>query len=469
MGRRLHRWLGPLFALALVGVAFASASVSGAAEVGVNVMSNAGLTSPKIAADIRASKPTWVRVFLVWSYVEPTRGNYAANWIQLYQHFFASLPAATKVDVDVVGTPGWANGGATSISAPPTNASDYAGFLNYLVNAFHKRVTAWEIWNEESASSWWSGSATQYAEMLKATYPAIKSADPGATVIMGANDPTFLSQVYAAGGRGSFDALAYHTDTACDITSPYVYEYNRDTTTVNQYFFLGFTGIHALMAANGDGAKPVYMTEIGWSSTNAECATGAKAGQQGAGVSQATQATYLQQAYHCLAQPQYAYVKAAMWFEMYNGGSSTQPLDNYGLLNTDFSPKPAYAAWQQESLHGDQLSGGCGDFNGPAITILRPTPGQHYSGALRIAVSATSAANGVRAIRIRLSRHSQVQFVSKNFATTFKGSLRWGSAAKLKLGPHKITITVIDKLGNRSTATIRVVHMKAPLRQRRKH
>ena len=49
-----------------------------------------------------------------------------------------------------------------------------------------------------------------------------------------------------------------------------------------------------------------------------------------------------------------------MWFELVNNGDSTAPLDNYGLLNADGSPKPAFAAFQQVSLHGDQLAGKCG-------------------------------------------------------------------------------------------------------------
>ena len=91
------------------------------------------------------------------------------------------------------------------------------------------------------------------------------------------------------------------------------------------------------MAAHGDGSKPIYMTEIGWSSTDAECQTGAWAGQKAAGVSEATQANYLTQAYHCLAQPKYSYVKAAMWFDLVNGGTDSAPLDNYGLLNADLT------------------------------------------------------------------------------------------------------------------------------------
>jgi hypothetical protein len=402
-----------------------------------------------------------VRVFIGWDGIEPQQGVYNTAEIQNYQRFFAALPAGTKVDVDVEGTPSWAAGGSADMRTPPVDAADYAGFMNYLVNAFHGRVTAWEIWNEEDSSAWWNGTPAGYAALLKAAYPAVKSADPKATVIVGGltgNDGAYLSELYAAGARGSFDAVGVHTDTACNIASPYSFEYNLGTRTVNQYFFLGFTSIHAVMVGAGDGAKPVYMTELGWSSTSAECQSGHWAGQKLAGVTEPTQAMYLRQAYHCLAQPQYSYVKAAMWFELFNNGGSSAPLDNFGLLNQNFAPKPAFDAFAQESLHGDQLSGPCGNFAPPAIKVLRPFSGQHYSGPLQIAVAASSPTNGVREITIQLTRHSRVHFVSKGFPTTFRGAMAWQAAKSLKPGPHKIKIIVTDKLGNVATRTISIVH-----------
>jgi polysaccharide biosynthesis protein PslG len=340
-------------------------SPTGGAAVGINVAANSGdyFTSPAVLAAIEASKPAWVRVFIGWNAIEPQQGVYNTAEIQRYQRFFAALPTGTKVDVDVVGTPPWAAGGSTHSSTPPTDATSYAAFLSYLVTAFHGRVSAWEVWNEADAAAWWSGTVAQYAGLLKAAYPAIKSADPNATVILGGltgNDATYLDQLYAAGAQGSFDAVGVHTDTACNVTSPSVFEHNRGTQTINQYFFLGFTAVHATMAANGDGANPIYITELGWSSTTAQCQTGAWAGQKLAGVTEPVQAAYLQQAYHCLAQPQYSYVKAAMWFELTNNGPSTAPLDNFGLLDAGYFPKAAFAAFEQESLQGDQLTGPCG-------------------------------------------------------------------------------------------------------------
>ena len=450
-----------LAALVLIACSIGFSSSAGATEVGVNVPTAVGFSSPKSLAAIRASRPAWVRVFLEWSVLEPTPGTYDLWQIHLYHKFFAALPAGTKVDVDIESTPAWASGGSGSSTAPPTDDSTFAGFVSHLAKVFHGQVDAWEIWNEESSTGWWTGSIAQYTDLVKAAYPAIKSADPRALVLLGANSPEWLSALYADGIKGYFDGDAIHTDTACNITSPYIYEYNRGTTTVNQYFFLGFTGTHSIMAAHGDGAKGIYMTEIGWSSTSTECTTGAWAGQKLAGVTEQTQATYLTQAYHCLAQPRYSYIKAAMWFELYNNGNAGAPLDNYGLLTAGFAPKPAFDAFQQVSLHGDHQPGPCGNFAAPRIKILHPTH-KHFSGALRIAVAASSPANGVREITIYLTKHSREHFgAKKGFPATLHAGLTWQGAKHLHAGPHKIKIVVVDKLGNVSTKTFEVVRTKA--------
>lgn len=464
MRRSRHRMLGMLVAGLLVAASSAAfAANAGATEVGVNMGTTIGFQSPKVLAAIAASRPTWVRVFMGWNVMEPTEGSYDQYQIHVFRTFFASLPKGTKIDVDVEGTPSWASTSGTTTAAP-TDPTTFAAFLSHMVTAFKGRVTSWEIWNEESSTSWWTGTVEQYAGLVQAAYPAIKAADPKAIVILGANSPTWLQALYGDGIKNYFDADAIHTDTACNVTSPYKYEYNRDTTTINQYFFLGFTGTHAIMAAHGDGSKDIYMTEIGWSSTSAECSTGLWAGQKLAGVTEQTQATYLTQAYHCLAQPQYSYIKAAMWFDLYNGGTDSAPLDNYGLLNADYSPKPAFDAFEQVSLHGDTQSGPCGNFSPPKITILRPTPSSTYSGPLKIAVRAFSPANGVREITIYLGKQVREHFwAKKGFPATLQAEVTWLGARNLTMGPHKIKIVVIDKLGNVATKILRVVHGAAPV------
>ena len=154
-------------------------------------------------------------------------------------------------------------------------------------------------------SGWWAGgpNPAAYAQLLEASYPAIKAAEPSATVVLGGltgNDYQFLEGVYQAGGKGSFDAVGVHTDTACNKLSPYEFLRGAGNRLIPDSF-LAYREVHAVMLANGDD-KPIWMTELSWRTTNATCAEGAWAGRRPQGVSEEQQATYLRQAYHCLAR-----------------------------------------------------------------------------------------------------------------------------------------------------------------------
>src|SRR5271167_2917935 len=212
--------LGGLLAAGMGG---AGASPAVAAEPGVGLI-NPGATQ---IADVRALGTHWVRMFAPWPDLEPARGVFAANWLASYEQVFNALPAGTKVIIDVVDTPRWETGSSNE-HTPPANPGDYAAFLGALAQRWAGRVSAFEIWNEEDSPSWWTGAPdpAAYAQLLKATYPVVKAADPSATIVLGGltgNDYPFLEQVYAAGGKGSFDVVAVHTDTACNVLSPYVF------------------------------------------------------------------------------------------------------------------------------------------------------------------------------------------------------------------------------------------------------
>ena len=165
-------------------------------------------------------------------------------------------------------------------------------------------AAAYEVWNEEDETDFWGAAvdAAHYAAILKAAYPRIKAGRPGAKVLLGpltGNNYNFLGQVYAAGAGSSFDAAAVHTDTACLVDPPS--SFYRDGGNVARFTFLGFRTVHDVMAANGDGAKPIWMTELGWTTTTTTCARGMWAGQKPSGVTEAAQAANLKEAYHCLA------------------------------------------------------------------------------------------------------------------------------------------------------------------------
>jgi hypothetical protein len=461
-----------LATVAVAALMLGAAAPAGAAQDGINVTTGF-LSGPAAAAQtegfVDQLHPAWVRVFLDWYSIEPSPGTYDQNQLAEYRAFFAALPPGTKVDVTVSGSPAWANGGSSNPATPPVNDQSFAGFLTYLANAFGSSVSAWEIWNEEDVTQNWIGTPAQYASLLKAADSAIKAVNPNATVILGgltANDYPFLSSVYAAGGGSGFDAVALHTDDACSLTSPYAFAFNPGTQVINRWSFLGFTTVHGVMAANGDSAKPIYMTEFGWSTTKTECNAGSSAGKKLGGVSPQTQATFMQQAYHCLAQPQYSYVAAAMWFDLGDSPTLNDFYGRYGLVTTALKPKPAFQALAQESTSGDQLTGPCGNFAGPTLHLINPTNGESYSGRLMLRVSATvnGGAPGDRVFQIAVQHDGKTilnfnRFDAHYARGTLSGQINWMGARSLSLGPHTISAVAMNANGVTSKITVTVDHV----------
>ena len=355
----------------LVGVACAvvvalslAGGVAGAAQVGVNVAPTSGdfFVAGPVQRAIARLHPGWVRVFMGWNALEPAPGVYDEARLRNYRLFFASLPAGTRVDVDIEGTPAWASG-SSSIAAPPRDDGAFGAFVSHVAAAFRGTVAAYEIGDEEDTPAYWGGTVAQYAALLRTAYTAIKAVDPAIEVLTGGlagNDYQFINALYGAGARGSFDAVGVHTDNACNVTAPSVFAFDRGTRVVNRYYFLGFTSVHAVMAAHGDGAKPIVMTEIGWSSTTATCTEGAWAGRKPAGVTPAVQAAFLTSAYRCLALTRYSYVQAALWFDLFDHGTTAAMNDNYGLLTSSIAPKPAFAAFAAAARRSGRLAGSCG-------------------------------------------------------------------------------------------------------------
>ncbi len=434
-----------------------------AAEAGVNLNS----LSPAAVEQATALGAKWVRVFVPWGDIEPARGQQAQNWLAEYDRLLATLPKGSHAIFDVVGAPAWETG-STASNTPPANPADYAALLHFLAQRWAGKGVAYEIWNEEDASRWWAGAPDPgaYTRLLQSAYTAVKSADPGSAVVLGGltgNDYNFLQGVYEAGGKGYFDAVGVHTDTACNIDSPETFL--RDPNgRLDQDSFLAYREVHATEAANGD-EKPIWMTETSWRTTSATCPEGAWAGQKPEGVSEEQQASFLTQAYHCMAED--PYVQVALWYPLGDAGAVTS-----GLLRANGSRKPAYAAMHDYLEHGDQQSGTCGNFAGPKITLATPLNGQRYTGKLYFKAIASDPA-GIRRVRLFWDGHLVRNWVPYFYTHTYPQStvaeMGWSGAKKIPLGRHLLTIVAIDKLENTSTAHLAIVHLREKKRHPRHH
>jgi hypothetical protein len=392
-----------------------------------------------------------VRVFATWPDLEPYPGVFAPNWVAKYEQLFAALPAGSKVIIDVVGSPRWETG-SSDPHTPPANPNDYASFLGQIAKRWAGRVAAYEIWNEEDASRWWAGGpdAAAYAELLKATYPVVKAADPSVEVVLGGltgNDYQFLQDVYQAGGKGSFDVVGVHTDTACNILSPYMFLRGSDHRMIDDSF-LAYREVHATMLANGDD-KPIWMTETSWRTTTVTCPEGAWAGQKPEGVTPEQQATFLTQAYHCMAQD--AYLQVALWFPLQDENGTVS-----GLVRANGAHKPSFDAMRSFEQNGDQLTERCGE-TGPAITIASPGDHQSYEGSMPIRAFATSSV-GVWRVRLEVDGTLIRNFDDMSYPSTLSGATMWEGGAHLSQGMHTLTVSADDKEGNVTHASVIVFH-----------
>ncbi|MEY2399578.1 MAG: polysaccharide biosynthesis protein PslG [Actinomycetota bacterium] len=319
-----------------------------------------------------------VRANINWSSLEPTtKGQIDAWWLGEIDYAVAKLNSAgIQVLMPIAdGVPYWASadparyqdgsGNHWNNLWKPRLMQDYADFAQTIVRRYSAQgVHAYEVWNEPNYSHFWpSGpSAADYTTMLRAAYPAIKSADPSATVLMGGlsrNDYTFLQAMYAAGARPYFDAAAVHPYTgAIDPTVCW----NASGSTMRAIdAFCAIESVRTVMVNNGDSAKNLWLTEFGWSTATATSN----------GVTEAVQADYLTKAFKWLDQ--YPYVTHAYWYagrNLYWGNNNQSDIEsNYGLVRVDFSTKPSYDSFK--SLHG--ATAPTTTTTAPPVTTTTPT------------------------------------------------------------------------------------------------
>jgi hypothetical protein len=452
---RLARIAAAAFAFALVATPAARA-----AEPGLNLSGPYEEGRPA-SSFVDHSGAQWSRNFISWSELEPARGQYNTGVLDALATSTATLRShGLKPTFTVVLAPSWASGSADP-HAPPTDPADYAAFLSHLASypGIKGSVVAYELWNEEDSPIWWTGApdAAAYTRLLQAAYPAVKAADPSATVLVGGltgNDYTFLEQIYAAGGQGSFDGVAVHTDTACNLVSPDSY-YRDLTGRVSQFSFTGYREVHQTMVAHGDGAKDIYMTELGWSTSTKTCDQGMWKGRKAGGVSEVAQATYLAQAYACLAAD--PYVKMAAWFNTDDTSVANSPNTRFGLLRPSGSPKPAAKAFKKIASKAPKAArcGGYVDLAAPTVTVAAPRQGQQFTADLPISVR---GADNQHLGRIALFCDGiKIRNFMAGSKPRVRGSLDWQGAKKLALGPHVVTAVAIDAAMNQTVATMNVV------------
>lgn len=350
--------------VAVLGVlACASAGPAPARAAEVGLVSDLTWSIPRDQVDksvalMKGAGAKWTRLNVNWSAVERD-GKGVINRGVMDEYDYA-VKAARGAGIEVLmpmadGVPYWASadpqrrrdasGTHYNVRYRPRSFSDYADFAKFIARHFAPLgVHAYEVWNEPNLKQFWpSGpNPAAFAEMLRAAYPAIKSADPSATVVSGGlsqNDYDFLRGVYNAGGRPYFDVAGVHPYTSNDPDKCWN---EPGSDRKSPWSFCGLEEMHATMAAHGDGDKPLWATEFGWSTYTK-------------GVSQAAQSTYLLKGYKKLES--YPWVEKAFWYGFRNVYYLHDDPSNWdaqlGLVRSNYTPKPAFFAYKSyAATHG---------------------------------------------------------------------------------------------------------------------
>ncbi|MGZ8178111.1 cellulase family glycosylhydrolase [Williamsia sp. SKLECPSW1] len=273
-----------------------------------------------------------VRLAVPWAAYEPADGVY--SWAPLD----AVVSAAASQGLGVLGvvntTPAWARAANTSLYAPPTNPADLGSFMGVLAKRYVSKMTAFEVWNEPNAATSYSPAPDPvgYTALLKAAYPAIKKAQPSATVIGGVlgstitwgswtlNPVDFVQQMYAAGAKGSFTALSFH---------PYQYstKFSQGASLANSPLNQ-VTAIRNLMVSNGDGTKKIWATEYGLPTNQ---------------VSAAQQSDYIDDFLSTWRTLSYAGPAYVYTLVDRNSADTSDPESTFGIYQDNWTPKPAAA------------------------------------------------------------------------------------------------------------------------------
>ncbi len=312
-----------------------------------------------------------MRVALVWASIQPTRGA-AYNW----NEFDTIVERATHSGIELlpfaIGTPTWAVPNANVPGAPGakaparlpatgTSSTAWTAFLKAAVARYGTGGTFWtehplvpdlpiknwQIWNEPNFKYFVAKpNPTEYGKLVKTSSAAIKSTDPSAKIVLAGMfakpaggrrlagkrvaNPTspnwfasyFLEQMYKTnpGIKSSFQGVALH---------PYVARYPQLAPEIEE--------LRGVMTRAGDGAKGLWITELGWSSEPPVGPSNVFA------VGPAGQARELKGAFTLLKQDQAKFkLQRVYWFSVDDAAETCNFCNGSGLFKKGFIPKKSW-------------------------------------------------------------------------------------------------------------------------------
>jgi hypothetical protein len=256
----------------------------------------------------------------------------------------------------VLYAPSWDSGPNPGGFNIPLRNGPYAAYLTALIGRYGPQgsfwrqnpgipripVRAWQIWNEPNIATYWPQPfASSYVALLRAAHAAVKRADPGAQVVLGALTNfawDSIGSIYKlSGARSLFDIVAVNGFTKLPSD---VILYMRFMRNALDHF--------------KDASKPLLATEVSWPSAQGLVSPGYDFDTTAAG-----QARNIAQLLPLIGEDRKSLGLAGFYYYdwMSDQSQPTNPFDYAGLLSFNdgrVAGKPALTAFRTAALALEQ-------------------------------------------------------------------------------------------------------------------
>jgi hypothetical protein len=219
----------------------------------------------QVAQDLAEIGITWIRVEFI-----------AAGDSINYTQYDEIINRANAYGINVLGLLTYQSkfyGGNSSQWADDTWQDSFRDRCVEIVNHYRDfpsgPIRFWEVWNEPDSLGYIV--PDKFGRMMSICYPAIKNADPRATVILagltGYWTPTYtyMRSVYQSSYFNN-----YHAQNGIypfDILGQHPYDWTSNPLDYLEIRLNGVLGTKRLMSLYGDDYKRIWFTEYGWNSS----------------------------------------------------------------------------------------------------------------------------------------------------------------------------------------------------------
>lgn len=201
--------------------------------------------------------------YVAWSNLEPKKGEWNFKTLDKY------LELAKKHQVEILLplalSPKWASarpqepsayGSYSGAAAEPKNIEDWRNYVRTVATRYKGRIHYYELWNEANWYHYFTGTIDQMLELSREAYQILKEVDPSITVVspspanLSGEGLSWLDEFLTKGGGDYVDVIGYH----------FYFHVNPPEKIVPL-----IRKAREIMAKHGQGDKPLWNTEAGWS------------------------------------------------------------------------------------------------------------------------------------------------------------------------------------------------------------